>query len=106
MIEPGNWDYGQYEDEPAFDDDIPGSLTSRSDPGRKPVTGKVARLRIWRDRIVIAAPDFIHRQIMGYPGPIAPKALTDSERQERSARASSERAQVTVLPPCAGRAGR
>ena len=99
MIEPGNWDYGQYEDDPEFNDDIPGSLSpsSRSDRRTRPPGGKIARLRIWNDRLVIAAPDFIHRQITGYPRPVAPPLLSDAERQERSQRASSEGARVDVL---------
>ena len=97
MIEPGNWDYGQDDGDPEFDDEIPGSLSVGADRRTRPRAGKIARLRIWRDRFVIAAPDFIHRQIVGYPPPITPAPLGDDERRERSLRASSEGAQVVVL---------
>jgi hypothetical protein len=29
---------------------------------------KIARIRIWRDELLMSAPDYIHRQIGGYPG--------------------------------------
>ncbi len=38
-----------------------------------------ASIRVWRDRLLVVAPDFMHRQIGGYPAPIAPDdaAATD-----------------------------
>jgi hypothetical protein len=69
-IEPGNWDYGQYDEE-----DDPETELARNGFVQGPwqvdvVTriDKIARIRIWRDELVIIAPDYIHRQIDGYPG--------------------------------------
>ena len=105
LIEPGNWDYGQNTAVPEFDDTIPGSLPAPRRAGAPLPGGKIARLRIWNDRLVITAPDFIHRQVGGYPKPFSPPVLTDEERADRSRRASSENAQVLVLPR-SRRAGR
>lgn len=97
LIEPGNWDYGQFDGDPNLDDPLPGSYSTPPRAGAPPPGGKIARLRIWRDVFVISAPDYMHRQIAGYPRPIAPPALTEAERLSRSKKASSEHAQVTVL---------
>ena len=59
---------------------------------------KIARIRIWNDRIIIRAPDFIHRQVGGYPKVILPAPLSEEERAERSAAASSGRSNIVVLP--------
>jgi hypothetical protein len=85
-VEPGNWDWGQ-------------DSESRRDGriARSARTNKIARLRVWQDSVVIAAPDYIHRQVGGYPAAIPPKPLTEDERRERSARASSEGGRVTVI---------
>ncbi len=80
-IEPGDWDWGQQEEpvEPRL---------TRADETRTPVTGtgaeapryvaprKIAIIRYWRDFLIIHAPDYIHRQINGYPRPIPPHVPT------------------------------
>jgi hypothetical protein len=108
-IEPGNWDYGQ-----DYDEDDPETELARSGHVQGPWQvdvairiDKIARLRIWQDRLLIIAPDYIHRQINGYPPPIPPKPLTEAERQERSKKASAdEGARVEVRGPMAGGRGR
>ncbi|MHC4142419.1 MAG: hypothetical protein ACYSUF_11260 [Planctomycetota bacterium] len=90
-IEPGAWDYGQTPE--PIDEEIlvnalgqapPSSATraapttgpedpqrrARSEPPRRrhvPLT-RIANIRYWRDVIIVHAPDYIHRQIDGYPG--------------------------------------
>jgi hypothetical protein len=98
IVEPGNWDYGQLDDQTEVEDD-------RSDGDRRlgggrrhrpPGSNKIARLRVRGDELIIRAPDFIHRQIRGYPRPIPPERLSESGRSERSTRASSEGITVVV----------
>ena len=36
---------------------------------------KIAVIRYWRDVLIVHAPDYIHRQINGYPEPIRPDAV-------------------------------
>lgn len=109
-IEPGNWDWGQFEEESTEKEDDPpkkeiGERRGReAEPGRSDVDRhyrakmKIARIRIWNDRIIIRAPDFIHRQVGGYPDVILPAPLSEEERAERSAAASSGRSNIVVLP--------
>jgi hypothetical protein len=42
-------------------------------PRSRTGVGKWATLRVWRDHMIIKAPDFMHRQIDGYPEPIMPE---------------------------------
>lgn len=86
-IEPGNWDFGQDDV-----DDITGPWNTQA-AGTGP---KIARIRVHGDRLVITAPDYIHRQINGYPKPIAPAAPSDEALRERSAAASADGARVIV----------
>jgi hypothetical protein len=97
IIEPGNWDYGQSDEDDAESGPTRGgpiggpwqaAVATRSD--------KIARIRIWRDELIISAPDFIHRQINGYPRPVPPKPLTEAERHDRSTKASSHGARVII----------
>ena len=101
-IEPGNWDYGQFVEEARNDD---GRVDTRRARRTQPGLQKIARIRLIGDRIVITAPDFIHRQVNGYPRPIRPPKLTPEELQQRSQMASTERAHVVVLgsAPAPGR---
>ena len=99
-IEPDAWDYGQvdyyepedlavrYEIDPERPKGDEGGETragSGADPGagsagaRDPLPPrryvaprKPAIIRYWRDVLIIHAPDYIHRQIGGYPEPIPP----------------------------------
>ncbi|MHC4142420.1 MAG: hypothetical protein ACYSUF_11265, partial [Planctomycetota bacterium] len=107
-IEPGNWDYGQ-----SNDDDDPESELARNGYVQGPWqvdvvarTDKIARIRIWRDELFITAPDFVHRQINGYPRPIPPRPLTEAQRLERSTKASANGARVDVRGPMADGEGR
>lgn len=81
-IEPGTWDHGQ-----PFEQDMPAVRPAADQPlapGRRggnpgaPVPRavhtplyqpprQIASIRFFRDLLVIAAPDFYHRQIGGYP---------------------------------------
>jgi len=105
-IEPGNWDFGQYdndgEDEISTPPEGPGAESTRSPPPRRhrrPL--KIATIRLWRDTIIIRAPDYIHRQVNGNPDPIPPAPLTDRQREERAQRASTGRAHIIVLTTAA-----
>ncbi|MHC4079933.1 MAG: hypothetical protein ACYS15_08335 [Planctomycetota bacterium] len=90
-IEPGAWDFGQTP-EPidveilvnALGQAPPSSVTqpaaTRSPPDTDPrrrfeppprrhvPPTRIANIRYWRDVIIVHAPDYIHRQIDGYPG--------------------------------------
>jgi len=92
LIEPGNWDYGQYDaylEAVRKEDDARGRMVARPPP-------RIARLRVWRDRIMIRAPDYIHRQVGGYPPAVAPDPPTEEERIARSRAASTPRCRLTV----------
>jgi hypothetical protein len=90
-IEPGAWDFGQKPepvDEEILRDALgqapPSSVTqavpatgpenpkrrarSEPPPRRHVPPTRIANIRYWRDVIIVHAPDFIHRQIDGYPG--------------------------------------
>jgi hypothetical protein len=90
-IEPGQWDYGQEPDE--SDEEIfraareltpgnaappaapPAAPRDAAPPGaRRPyvVPTRIAIIRSWRDLLIVHAPDYIHRQIDGYPLPQKP----------------------------------
>jgi hypothetical protein len=95
-IEPDAWDYGQvdyydpedlavrYEigsgerkdDEGAEAGAAPGAAPAEARdaavPRRYVSPRKIAIIRYWRDVLIIHAPDYIHRQIGGYPEPIPP----------------------------------
>jgi hypothetical protein len=91
-VEPGQWDYGQELDPPEEQDLLPspqaqtdqkqadgGPVPPTAPPPRRPVTygrhvppAMPAMIRYWRDVVIIHAPDYIHRQINGYPEPIPP----------------------------------
>ncbi len=95
-VEPGVWDYGQtVERRPATPED-PSSPPMRratevsgagaNAPARDEATvaapravrryvapASIAIIRYWRDVLIIHAPDYIHRQINGYPDPILPR---------------------------------
>lgn len=104
MVEPGNWDYGQINEDDA-DSELkrPDRVSGPWQAADAVVTDKIARIRIWEDRLVIRAPDYIHRQINGYPPPISPDPLTDAELAERSARASANGARLVVHGPAVER---
>jgi hypothetical protein len=98
VIEPGNWDYGQEDQnddsELARNDHIAGPWQAAPpSPG-----GKIARIRVWQDTLVIVAPDYVHRQIGGYPKPIPPAPLSEDERRERSTKASADGGHVVIHP--------
>jgi hypothetical protein len=90
-IEPGAWDYGQTPE--PIDEEILVNALGRRPPSTAtqaaPATGpeapecrarseppprrhvpptRIANIRFWRDVIIVHAPDYIHRQIDGYPG--------------------------------------
>jgi hypothetical protein len=90
-IEPGQWDYGQTPervDEELLLDALgqgqagpatrPAATTapesaepaqqSQPPPRRYVPPTRFAIIRYWRDVIIVHAPDYIHRQINGYPG--------------------------------------
>lgn len=106
-IEPGRWDYGQEAARPDNDrvvplpegggaaqppaDSLPTSATPPSNAPAAPAVNPLpprsetgvplwASVRLWGDRLIVVAPDFIHRQIGGYPTPQPPHGIdTDEE---------------------------
>ncbi len=99
-VEPGNWDYGQMPEEDAYfindDPDAPAWGASGADRPRR-IPKKIARLRVSGDKLVIVAPDFIHRQVAGYPAPLPPPLLTDEERARRQVKATAAGGRITVV---------
>jgi hypothetical protein len=81
-IEPGRWDAGEEDDgnaeraQPIHRAPVNPGTSGQAARGHPPrsATGvaKWATVRLWRDELIIRAPDFIHRQINGYPRPIKP----------------------------------
>lgn len=74
-IEPGRWDFGTEEADADDTAVAPGSAAAR-DELRRRRTRLWATLRVFRDNLIITAPDFMHRQIGGYPQPITPLDTT------------------------------
>ena len=95
IIEPGHWNYGQDDDESdetlkpepaappaaapgAAAPGVPAATSSPAGAAVPPAAGADVRLkrwaaiRLWRDQLIINAPDFIHRQVDGYPRAIGP----------------------------------
>jgi hypothetical protein len=105
-IEPGQWDTGVEQGAPlqeaatvnpvpASPSAHPANAASQSGRGLPPAaaqtprrltgTGKWATIRLWRDQLIVRAPDFIHRQIDGYPRPIPPEsAVVETQAAELS----------------------
>jgi hypothetical protein len=98
-IEPGHWDYGQPIEAPEGlvkrpveggpgDDaagepdngahgpapDAPTAAPDQPLPRTQLPVATWASIRVWRKQLVVIAPDFIHRQIGGYPDPVRPSA--------------------------------
>jgi hypothetical protein len=102
-IEPGRWDYGQHihvpEEERLPSDTAPldasssgaapegqreaDKTRSTGAPAEPPSGARRAQLgvpmwasiRAWRGNLIVHAPDFIHREIVGYPDPIPPEGV-------------------------------
>jgi len=90
-IEPDAWDYGQvdyydpedlavrYATAPEHPEagGKPDAAAARPEPPlRRHVSPrKIAIIRYWRDLLIIHAPDYIHREIGGYPDPIPPPGI-------------------------------
>jgi hypothetical protein len=101
-IEPGRWDYGQEDARPTDDRlvPLPEGVDPNAGAPAAPATGPTppapagkaaspavsplpprsqtgvprwASVRLWGDRLIVVAPDFIHRQIGGYPTPAPPE---------------------------------
>lgn len=53
-----------------------GTATATAAPRRYVRPRKIAIIRYWRDVLIIDAPDYIHRQVGGYPAAIRPDELT------------------------------
>ncbi|MCI0629378.1 MAG: hypothetical protein L0Y44_01840 [Phycisphaerales bacterium] len=89
VIEPGMWEVGT-ESRLALEElgyTFPSPPVSAPPASRPPSTatpvapsptpavsaGTWASIRIWRDQLIVRAPDFMHQQIDGYPKPIPPE---------------------------------
>ena len=113
-VEPGNWETGEIV-EPDEDDQYDQRNASRGGSGRGSRASrtrarmvnsrKIASIHEFDGQMIISAPDFVHRQVMGYPDRIPAPRLTDEERIARSLKASStDTIKIAVLPP-AGETG-
>lgn len=91
-VEPGNWDYGQLD--PTGEQEPPGIDRPRA-VGSTP--RKIAVLRRWEDRLVVTAPDFVHRAIDGYPPPVAPPRLDDDARRARATVEPAQGIELAVI---------
>jgi hypothetical protein len=100
VVEPGNWDYGQQEIDDLGDEEDDGDAASIRRPSIDRT--KIARLRVYEDKLVIVAPDFIHRQVAGYPPPTPPQPLTDQELRDRAAKAAIGESRITVIGVTSG----
>jgi hypothetical protein len=99
IVEPGKWDWGQ--EQPKEEPEPGASTPAATNP--PPPSSKIPRsaqgmavwgtIRLWRDQIIVKAPDFMHRQIDGYPRPIRPVESSDglefSPRRDSSSKASN-----------------
>ncbi len=99
LVEPGNWEFGQDDGEGDTRLARSGNIAGPWQAAPRRPGGRIARIRVQRDTLVVAAPDYIHRQIGGYPRPIPPARLSEDERRERSLEASAGGARVVVEGP-------
>ena len=110
-IEPTRWDYGQ-QIEPAEEERLPSAPAPLDQDGGGPTIDQLleqnsrdpaeapppptarraqlgvpiwATIRTFRENLIVIAPDFIHRQIGGYPEPILPGS-GDTQRTTPGAR--------------------
>ncbi len=102
LVEPGNWEFGQDDGEGDTRLARSGNVAGPWQAAPGGPGGRIARIRVQRDTIMVAAPDYIHRQIGGYPRPIPPARLSEDERRERSLEASAGGARVVVEGPGGG----
>jgi hypothetical protein len=75
IIESGRWDLGQDDERP----DHSLGPNAASQPAETPAQARARRekrywasMRTFQEALIITAPDFMHRQIGGYPKPIVP----------------------------------
>lgn len=95
VVEPGRWDYGQspqtLEEElrraralgGGFSTPVPANAAQQPGQSTKQhITSMTtwATIRLWRDQLIVNAPDFMHRQIGGYPAPIPPREMPAPKR--------------------------
>ena len=75
-VEPGRWDLGSNDSDVEADDANNAAAAARNtaarDEARRRRTRLWASMRAFRESLIITAPDFMHRQIGGYPRPIKP----------------------------------
>ena len=88
-VEPGRWNTGEEDDDGHSVQEYQGAGSSTAGPAAsQPARVAVpplewASIRLWRDQLIVKAPDFIHRQIDGYPKPIPPKPESSEEAPAR-----------------------
>ena len=51
------------------------------DKARHSRKGKWASVKYWQGKLIVRAPDFLHRQLNGYPKPIPPKGYNGRVKQ-------------------------
>ena len=82
-IEPGRWDIGEKTEVEELVENDP-KASDRSKRGQSPRTKLVpansdawASIRTFRESLIVTAPDFMHRQLGGYPTPKKPSHLLE-----------------------------
>jgi hypothetical protein len=85
-VEPGRWNTGEEDDDGrSVIDSQMSSKRPSSPPTTQPASSGAfppiewASIRLWRDQLIVKAPDFMHRQINGYPKPIPPKPASSED---------------------------
>ncbi len=102
-IEPGHWDLGGQRNDPDPDDAQDQSSAAQPDPKQAAAIKKRRDERLWasmrsfQESLIITAPDFMHRQIGGYPRPIKP-VDGDAVRLVESPAKPSESQQIEASP--------
>ena len=103
IVEPGKWDWGQeMPQEPAHPIANP-TNSSAGAPARTPRSAQSmdvwASIRLWRDQLIVKAPDFMHRQINGYPKPIRPQTQIEPAAQSSTQPPPSQTPAATPPTP-------
>lgn len=88
-VEPGNWNYGQYADGSMgpIDAEMQRALRDR----------RVAEMTMVNGRLLVVAPEFMHRAISGPPEPILPPRIGVDERAARAEAATAHGVRAWIV---------
>jgi hypothetical protein len=102
VIEPGRWDFGH---RPPDAEPAPVEApqpTSGPEAQHSPIQvrdpSKWASIRVFQKTLMIQAPDFIHRQIGGYPPPTMPEVLEVDANPQTPDGTASPRKSKRIVP--------